>query len=228
MGWKPKNGEPICLNRAFHVSLLIMKFVMASAAQAELGALYHNCQTGIIFRLTLVKMGHTQPRAPAHYNNATAVGIANNSIKRQCSGSMEMRFFWVGDKIAQNMYDLSWHPGQDNLADYQSKHHLGSHHANVILWYLHMEKSLGQLPRAQRPSTLKGCVGTMKDGCIRNVPLSRAPQVQSASLVTCSTSQVTTDPHYLLLTGTTCSHVEQCRQIPRKLGGEHSPFHLFG
>jgi hypothetical protein len=55
---KPKDGEPICLNRAFHVTLTIMQFVVVSAVEAELGALYHNCQTGIIFQLTLAEMGH--------------------------------------------------------------------------------------------------------------------------------------------------------------------------
>jgi hypothetical protein len=49
MGWMPKNGEPIQLNGAFHVSMTIMRFVVASVAEAELGALYHNCQTEIIF-----------------------------------------------------------------------------------------------------------------------------------------------------------------------------------
>ncbi len=124
-----------------------------------------------------------------------AIGIANNSIKRQCLYSMEMQFFWVRDKIALNMYDLSWHPGQENLADYQSKHCLGSHHVNVRPCYLHMESSPRYLPWAQRPSTLKGCVGTLKNGYIRNVPLPRAPPVQSASLLTSSTSWVTADPH---------------------------------
>jgi hypothetical protein len=59
MGCKPKDkdGEPIHLNRAFHVTLMVMQFVVASAAEVELGALYHNCQTGIIFRLTLAKNG---------------------------------------------------------------------------------------------------------------------------------------------------------------------------
>ncbi len=61
MGWTPKNGEPICLNGAFQVSLMIMRFVVASAAEAKLGALYDNCQTGMIFRLTLKEMGHLQP-----------------------------------------------------------------------------------------------------------------------------------------------------------------------
>jgi hypothetical protein len=49
MGWMPKDGKSICINGAFHVSTTILHFVVASAAKAELGALYHNCQTGIIF-----------------------------------------------------------------------------------------------------------------------------------------------------------------------------------
>jgi hypothetical protein len=49
MGWMPKDGESICINGAFHVSTTILRFVVASAAKAELGGLYHNCQTGIIF-----------------------------------------------------------------------------------------------------------------------------------------------------------------------------------
>ncbi len=93
LGWMKRDGEPIRLNGAFHVSKTILRFVVASAAEAELGALYHNCQTGIIFRLTLSYMGHPQPQTPVHCDNATAVGIANNTIKRQCSRSMEMRFF---------------------------------------------------------------------------------------------------------------------------------------
>ncbi len=50
MGWMPKNGGPIQLNGAFYVNTTILCFVMASAAEAELGALFHNCQDGIIFQ----------------------------------------------------------------------------------------------------------------------------------------------------------------------------------
>ena len=182
MGWIPKNGEPIKLNGAFHVSANIMRFVVASAAEAELGALYHNCQTAIVFRDILKDMGHPQPKTPVHCDNATAVGIANNTVKRQRSRSMEMRFFWISDKIAQEMYQVVWHPGQENLADYQSKHHPGGHHVAVRPWYLHMDNSPRVLPRALKPSTLKGCVGTLKDGYLRKVPLPRAPLRQSPAL----------------------------------------------
>jgi hypothetical protein len=158
---------------------------VASAAEAELGTHFHNCQDRIIFRQTLADMGHLQPKLPVRCNNATAVGIANNTVKRQQSRSMEMRFFWVCGKVAQDMYALSWHPGQENLADYQSKHHIGSHRIAVRPWYLHTENSLRVLPWAVRPSTLKGCVGTLQNGYICNVPLPRVvPWIQSASHVT--------------------------------------------
>jgi hypothetical protein len=81
MGWMPKDGEPICLNGAFHVSTILLNFIVASAAEAELGTIYHNCRTGIIFELTLTDMGHPQSKPLVHCNNATAVGIVNNTIK---------------------------------------------------------------------------------------------------------------------------------------------------
>ena len=40
MGSMPKIGQPITLNGAFHVNTQIMKFAVASAAEAELGALF--------------------------------------------------------------------------------------------------------------------------------------------------------------------------------------------
>jgi hypothetical protein len=52
-GMAAKNGNPIKLNGAFLVSATILHFVVTSAAEAELGALYHNCQTGIVFCQTL-------------------------------------------------------------------------------------------------------------------------------------------------------------------------------
>jgi hypothetical protein len=129
-------------------------------------------------------MGHPQPKTPVHCNNATAVGIANNTVKRQCSRSMEMRFFWVSDKVAQEMYSFSCCFGQENLADYQSKHHPGAHHVAVHPRYLHMNNSPQVLPWALKPSTLKGSVGTLKDGYLCKVPLPRAPQIQSTEHVT--------------------------------------------
>ena len=103
MGWMPMDNTPIKLNGAFHMLCLILRFVVASAVEAELRTPFLNCQEGMIFRLTLKDLGHPQPKTPVHCDNAIAIGIANNTIKRQQSGSMEMRYFWVGDKVAQDL-----------------------------------------------------------------------------------------------------------------------------
>jgi len=98
-----------------------------------------------------------------------------------CNGN---EIFLDLQKDAQNVYSFQWHPGMENLADYQSKHHPGAHHTTVQSYYLHKENSPRELPRANQPSTLKGCVGTLKDGYVCNVPLPRVPQIQSASPTT--------------------------------------------
>ncbi len=96
--------------------------------------------------------------------------------------AMEMRYLWTSEKEAHNKYSFKWyHPGQENLADYQSKPHPGAHHSSVRPYYLYEDNSPLVLPRAMRPSTLKGCVGTLKDRYVHNVPLPRVPQEQRAS-----------------------------------------------
>jgi hypothetical protein len=85
MGSLPTDGKPIKLNDAFHTLCLILPFVVASAAEAELGALFLNCQEEMIFKSTIEDLGHPQLKIPVHCDNSTAVGIANNTIKWQRS-----------------------------------------------------------------------------------------------------------------------------------------------
>jgi hypothetical protein len=82
MGSLPTDGKPIKLNGAFHTLCSILRFVAVSAAESKLGALFLNCQEGMIFKLTLEDLGLPQPKIPFHCDNATAIGIANNTIKQ--------------------------------------------------------------------------------------------------------------------------------------------------
>jgi hypothetical protein len=156
MGWSPKDGNPIRLNGAFFTLCAILYFVVASATKVRLGVFFLNCKDGMIFCLTFKELGHLQPKTHVYCNNATAVGIANNTIKHKRLCSMEMQYFWVCDKVSKDAYNIKWHLGQENLADYQSKQHNGGHHQVVRPWYLHEKKSPLVLPRATRSSTLKG------------------------------------------------------------------------
>ncbi len=127
MGWKPDAIKPIRLNGAFFTLCTILRFVVASAAEAKLGALFLNYKQAAIFRVTLKEMGHPQPPIPVNCDNLTAVGITNNTVKCQRSRAMEMRFFWVSDAVEQGKYDIKYFPGKENLADYHSKHHSSAH-----------------------------------------------------------------------------------------------------
>ena len=173
MGTAPKDGVPIQLNGPILVLANICKFVVASAAEAELGALFYNCQDGTILRLTLEELGHPQPATPVHCDNSTAVSIANDTVKKQRSRAMEKNFFWTTNQVELGNFNVTWHPGQENLADYFTKHFDARHHQLVRPYYLHMTNSPTTLPRAMAPSTLKGCVGTLPNGYARSAPLPR-------------------------------------------------------
>ncbi len=75
--------QPIQLNGPIHVSANICKFVVAPAAEAELGALFYNCQDATVIRLMLKELGHKQPATPVHCDNGMAAAIANNTVKKQ-------------------------------------------------------------------------------------------------------------------------------------------------
>ena len=92
---------------------------------------------------------------------------------------MEMRFFWVTDQVQNGLVDIKWHPGQENMADYFTKHFDVKHHREVRPWYLHEHNSPRILPRAIKPSALRGCVGTLPNGYIKSSPLPRVnPKVR--------------------------------------------------
>ena len=173
MGSVPVNGRPIKLNGAIFIMCGILKCVVASAAEAELAALFVNAKEGKIIRMTLEEMGHKQPPTPIHCDNVTATGIANDTVKKQRSRSMEMRFFWITDQVKIGNFDVRWHPGQENRADYYTKHFDGRHHQAVRPWYLHEKNSPRVLPRAAAPSALRGCVGNIPNGYNRTCPLPR-------------------------------------------------------
>ena len=56
----PQDDQPIKINGAVHVLCTILKLVGASAAEAELGALFYNAKEAKIMRLALQELGHPQ------------------------------------------------------------------------------------------------------------------------------------------------------------------------
>jgi hypothetical protein len=122
------NNADDTTNRAILATTGVMKAVLSSASEAEIGALFENCKKAAVLRTTLAEMGHLQLATPIQTDNSTACGIANDTIKQQRSQAIDMRFYWVRDPVQQGQFQIYWGPGKLNLANYYTKHHAATHH----------------------------------------------------------------------------------------------------
>ena len=80
----PNNGAVLTIAQ-------IIKNVMSSAAEAELGALFINCREAVPARHTLKEMEHKQPPTPMQTDNTMALGVVTNNIASKRLKSMDMK-----------------------------------------------------------------------------------------------------------------------------------------
>ena len=106
----------------------IMKYVMASAAEAELGALYLTAREMIPLRHALEEMGWKQPKSPIQTDNSTASGFINDTIIQRRIKMIWMRLHWLRCRAAQGQFRFHWAKGSSNMADYHTKHHPPAYH----------------------------------------------------------------------------------------------------
>ena len=134
-------------NGGVHVITQIIKAVMASAAEAEIGAIFINAKEAVPLRKTLLEMGHPQPRTPIQTDNLAANAVVNNNVPPRRLKSMDMNFHWLRDRAAQNQFRIYWRPGRSNLGDYYSKHHPPAHHKDMRPQFLTPVRHLDDLRR---------------------------------------------------------------------------------
>jgi hypothetical protein len=84
-------------NGGIKTNATIIKAVMSSAAEAELGALFLNTKEAEYLWQILTKMGHPQPRTPIQTNNMMTEGVINNKIQPKQTKAMDMGFHWLRD-----------------------------------------------------------------------------------------------------------------------------------
>ena len=108
------------LNGPIHTVSKILHNMMASAAEAEIGATFHNGQEAVPIHTTLQELGHPQPPTSIHVNNSTAEGFANGTIKQKISKAIDMRFYWIQDRTRKGQFLIYWKPGSTNLGDHNA------------------------------------------------------------------------------------------------------------
>jgi hypothetical protein len=161
----PNNGAILTVST-------IIKAVMSSAAEAELGALFINAKEAVYLRQILIEMGHPQPKTPIQTDNTTAEGVINNKIQPKRTKAMDMRFHWLRCREAQEQFKIYWRPGSTNLADYFTKHHAPAHHVNVRAEFLTRVKDLAE---ARQTKQAKDKIATLQ-GCVRQASIQELAQ----------------------------------------------------
>ena len=84
------NNHPYPLNNGSILTITqIIKAVISSTAEGEIGALYINSRKAIPASHTLKEMGHPQPPKTMQTNNTASLGIITNIIQPKCSKAMK-------------------------------------------------------------------------------------------------------------------------------------------
>ena len=135
-GTPTPDSAPPPANGAVHVNCNLLRVIVASATEAEFAALFFNAQDACMVRTTLAELGHSQPVTTIQTDNECAMGIANDTVKQKRSKAIDMRFYWIRDRVRQGQFHVHWKSGADNLADYFTKHHPPATHIAIRSTYL--------------------------------------------------------------------------------------------
>jgi hypothetical protein len=139
MGSDAKTDKKLT-NGAILIISKVLKNVMSSAAEAEIGAVFINAKEGAVLRTTLEEVGHKQPPTPMEMDNTNVTGYRNGTIKQKRTKAMDMRFYWIKDRVKQGQFNVYRGPGFQNFADYFTKHHSPAHHKRMREIYIHADE----------------------------------------------------------------------------------------
>jgi hypothetical protein len=94
-------------NGPIHVESCILKHIKAAASEAEIAALFHTGQEVVHFCQVLTELDQPQP-GPTQITteNSTADGFANKRTKLKRFKAMDMRFYWVQDRVEQGQLSV--------------------------------------------------------------------------------------------------------------------------
>ena len=112
-----------------------------------------NGQEAVGLRNCLEAMGFPQPETPLKTDNNTANGIINNTMKQKRSKAIDVRFYWLRDRVRQGQFRIFWDSGKHNLADFYTKHHPPTYHKTMRPIQTYIQKS--------SPDSLQGCIRIM-------------------------------------------------------------------
>ena len=116
-----KKNDPNFINGAIDVMSVLLPTIVSSVCEGEVAAGFLLAQLAMSFRVNLNAMGYPQDRTLLTTDNQCAEGIANKSTKLKRSKAMDMRYFWLRDRVEQGDFQVKWRSNTKSLADFFTK-----------------------------------------------------------------------------------------------------------
>ena len=158
-------SDPTVENGAILGASAIIDAVMASAGESEIAGAFIAAQHTINIRTIAIALQHPQPPSPILTDNEFTVDFANNTCKQRRSKTIDMRFYWLRDRVKQNQIVITHIPGKNNLADIFTKTLSVQNFQPLIPRLVQPPpncKSFGfRVPYVRQKPTQKGCVGNI-------------------------------------------------------------------
>ena len=165
------SGQPHSndINGAFHIECKTLRHVVASSAEAETAGVFHNAQIAVPIRHMLHHLGHKQHPTVIKTDNSTTYNFIHDNINQKKSKSWDMRYYWLRDRKQQGQFLFHWEKGENNKADYFTKHHTEKHHKGIRSTYVH-----DRYPTVNNLCHMS-CKGVLESGVIAQLTMTSHP-----------------------------------------------------
>jgi hypothetical protein len=120
-GWFGYLGLPSTINGPISCDSWMINCVCASVSEAEMAGGFQAAQAAVHHRRILADLGYPQPATLLRMDNTVALGIASGKMNAKRVKSMDMRFFWLVDRVKQQQFVVQHIPGSWNIADHFTK-----------------------------------------------------------------------------------------------------------
>jgi hypothetical protein len=108
------NGPILCRSS-------IIDVITSSAAESEFATAFMNAKEAAYIRNTLQALGYRQDPTPIITDNSFVASVVTGTCKAKRSRAMDMRFYWLKDRVKRKQFQVIWCQGHRNIADHLTK-----------------------------------------------------------------------------------------------------------
>eukprot|EP00957_Ditylum_brightwellii_P159422 12135412-Ditylum_brightwellii.AAC.1 len=146
-------------NAPILVDCCALKNIVCSTVEAEYGGLFHNAQLAVIIHAILQAIGHPQGPTKNKTDSSTANSFVHASIRTKRSKTWDMRYHFLREKAVRKALDIYGDCGDNNDADYVTKHHFPTYHKQKRQYYVLKGFHATESQQAcSNPTPRQGCV----------------------------------------------------------------------